>query len=161
MALLCLAAAVSTLVLNCIALPDGFALPFSGTTGCYTIVPHLYFLGWIPSLLFETLLCLLMLYKAWRTYKDDWRSPLMNLIIRDSVLYFLTFATVLLLNCLMWVLHPQVVAEVALGWELAVPCALGSRLLLNVRERYFKEETLASLSLSGIPPGGIELHNLR
>jgi hypothetical protein len=52
-------------------------------TGCYAFGSQVHYFIWIPPLVFETILCLLMLYKAWRTYRDDWRNPLLNLLIRD------------------------------------------------------------------------------
>jgi hypothetical protein len=56
----------------------------STASGCYTTsVSALLFLIWIPALAFETILCLLMLYKAWRKYKEDQRSPLLDLLLRD------------------------------------------------------------------------------
>jgi hypothetical protein len=65
------------------------------------------------------------------------------------------FATILT-NCLIYALASNNMGEVAGGWVLnsafglninrlfswvvAVPCALGSRLLLSMRKQYFKEE---------------------
>jgi hypothetical protein len=52
--------------------------------GCYlTISSDISFLAWLPALLFEPFLCLLMLNKAWRLYRDETASPLLNLLIRD------------------------------------------------------------------------------
>jgi hypothetical protein len=66
-----------------------FALHSNGLTGCLAIeFPRSFFLIWVPPLLIEIILCLLMLYKAWRTYRDDWRSPLLNLLIRDRFVLF-------------------------------------------------------------------------
>jgi hypothetical protein len=58
--------------------------PIDGLTGCFFVgrPPH-YFLCWIPSLMFETVLFMLMLYRGWRMYKNELRSPLLNLVIRD------------------------------------------------------------------------------
>jgi hypothetical protein len=48
------------------------------------------------------------------------------------------------------------------SWVIAVPCALGSRLLLNMRERYYTDDTA---NFQGTFPqhteAGIELHNVR
>jgi len=54
----------------------------------------------------------------------------------------------MLVNCLFWALipSPQGIAQVATGWAVAIPCALGSRILLNLRERQFKEVTLQNFS---------------
>jgi len=106
-------------------------------TGCYiTATPALYFLIWIPPVIFETIMFLLMIYKAWRTHIEGSDSPIVGLLVRDSILYFLSIFSALLMNCLLWALSPQN-GELALGWAAAVPCALGSRLLLNMREGYF------------------------
>jgi len=65
-------------------------MPSQTLTGCFhdaTVLPANY-APFIPPLLFESFLCLLMLYKAWTTYRDDSRSPLLSLLIRDRcVLY--------------------------------------------------------------------------
>jgi hypothetical protein len=62
----------------------GITLRSEGITGCYPPdIPTLYFLVWIPGLMFEVMLCLLVLYKAWKDYKNDWRSSLSNLLVRD------------------------------------------------------------------------------
>jgi hypothetical protein len=63
----------------------GMVEPFSGLTGCFQESNGKYadFFVWIPPLAFETILCLLMVYKAWKMYRDDWNNPLMKLLIRD------------------------------------------------------------------------------
>jgi len=139
---LCAAESLCILLIGFLRVPVEGTLRSIGSTDCFaTDIPHIYFLLWVPALLFQTVLCTLMLYKAWRTYKDDWKSPLLSLIIRDSILYFLTIFTVYLLNCLLYALTPAI-AGVARMWVLAIPCVLGAQLLLNMRERYFKENTV-------------------
>lgn len=135
-----LAEIASTLVLVDLGLPRGIPRPYSELSGCYvTNPPALYFMTWIPALTFETFLCLLMLYKAWMTYKGEHTSSLLRLIIRDSILYFLTMFVTLLVNCLIWAFGSENILEIALGWAVAMPCTLGSRLLLNMRARYSQE----------------------
>jgi hypothetical protein len=51
--------------------------------GCWMVAHQPSFFIWIAPLVFETILCLLMLYKAWRLYTEDWRNPLLGLLIRD------------------------------------------------------------------------------
>jgi len=152
-----LAEIAGTLVIVDIGLPHGIPRPFPELAGCFVgAQPPLYFLTWIPALAFESVLCFLMLYKAWRMHKDEYSSALLNLIIRDSVLYFLTIFATLLLNCLIWALASENFLEIALGWAVALPCALGSRLLLNMRERMYREETSQRS-----PHAGIEMQSFR
>ncbi|KAF8526390.1 hypothetical protein JB92DRAFT_2872775 [Gautieria morchelliformis] len=117
-------------------LPQGMPRPKGISTGCYVgPQPPLYFLTWVPAIICESILCLLMLYKAWTTYKNSRSSSLLRLIIRDSV-----FAS-LLLNCVVWALAPQNFLEVTIRWAVALPCSLGCRLILNMRERIYLPET--------------------
>ncbi|KAF8526380.1 hypothetical protein JB92DRAFT_2872688 [Gautieria morchelliformis] len=129
-----------------LAIPD-IAGPPGISTGCYVgPQPPLYFLTWIPPLICESILCLLMLYKAWTKYKNNCDSSLLRLIIRDSVLYFLTVFAIFLINCLVWALASQNYLQVALWWSVALPCSLGSRLMLNMRERIYVSETAQRVS---------------
>ncbi|KAF8574855.1 hypothetical protein K439DRAFT_1641916 [Ramaria rubella] len=124
--------------------------PIQDFTGCYGIINQLDFITWVPPLVFEAILCFLMLFKAWTLYRRDWKDPLLSVIIRDSVLYFLTMFAVLLGNCLFWALSgvvPSSLPDVAVNWSVAVPCALGSRLLLNIRERYLLNEVITGASV--------------
>ncbi|KAF8513354.1 hypothetical protein JB92DRAFT_2923889, partial [Gautieria morchelliformis] len=115
----------------------------SGTTGCPNgpTPPHAFFF-WIPFLAFETLLVALMLCKGWRVYRSEGCSRLLHLIIRDRYAYMACgpmFIT-LLANCIVW-LVPSLDPRIAAGWANAMPCAVGCRLLLNMRERFYTETT--------------------
>ncbi|KAF8527264.1 hypothetical protein JB92DRAFT_951913 [Gautieria morchelliformis] len=119
-------------------LPRGIPRPSGISTGCYVAAqPPLYFIAWIPEIIGESILCLLMLYKAWTMYKNSQSSSLLGLIIRDSVLYFVTMFAILLINCLVSAFASVNYLEVAISWTIALPCSLGSRLMLNMRERIF------------------------
>ena len=66
-----------------LACPD-IPRPLGLKAGCLVgSQPRLYFLTWIPALIFESILCFLMLYKAWKMYNDQYKLPLLRLIIRD------------------------------------------------------------------------------
>jgi len=129
-------------------LPQGIPRPFGIKAGCFTTRhPSLYFLTWIPALICESILCFLMLYKAWTMYKNNYQSSLLRMIIRDSVFYFSTIFATLLLNCLVWAFASEDYLELGTSWAVALPCALGSRLLLNMRERMSR--TRVSQPVSG------------
>ncbi|KAF8518254.1 hypothetical protein BU17DRAFT_66498 [Hysterangium stoloniferum] len=128
-------------------------------SGCYILriksiggkIVHI--LMWLPSLVFETTLCAFMLYKAWtaRYGKGSHDSLLIQIIIRDSITYFVTIFVVLLSNCLMWVYAPLPNGEVLLGLTIAVPSMMCSRLLLNMREAYFRTGDNRSRVLTHAP----------
>lgn len=60
-----------------------------------------------------------------------------------------------LVNCLMWAIGSHTLSEVALGWSIAIPYAMGSGLLLSMRQRFFKEQRM--LVLSGESQAGVGL----
>ncbi|KAF8513378.1 hypothetical protein JB92DRAFT_2924089 [Gautieria morchelliformis] len=106
----------------------------SGMTACsVTATPHAFFV-WIPSLIFETCLVALMSCKGWRVYRSEGGSKLLHLIIRDSMFM------AILANCIVWVI-PSLDPSIAASWTIAMPCAVGCRLLLNMRESFYKETT--------------------
>jgi hypothetical protein len=79
----------TVLVVELVATPKasleltGVGRPIADYTGCYILSPQAFFYIWLPPLIFEAILCLLMLYKAWNLYKEEWTNPLLNLLIRD------------------------------------------------------------------------------
>ncbi|KAF8513361.1 hypothetical protein JB92DRAFT_2923996 [Gautieria morchelliformis] len=117
----------------------------SGTTGCPigTIPPHAFFF-WIPFLIFETFLVALMLCKGWRVYRSEGGSRLLHLIIRDSLFYFGVMFISLLANCILWGI-PSLDPGTAAYWAIAMPCAVGCRLLLNMRESFYKETSIRTV----------------
>ncbi|KAF8492935.1 hypothetical protein JB92DRAFT_3000764 [Gautieria morchelliformis] len=110
--------------------------PVYGITGCYApTTSNLWGLSFVPAILNEIILCLFMLYKAWITYKNDYGSWLLKLLVQDSLLYFSSIFVVLLLNCLVFSFAPRNLVEIGLGWSYAVPCTMGSRLLLGMLQQ--------------------------
>lgn len=57
--------------------------PIQDYTGCFFSLSSTNFVIWIPPLVFEMVLCLMMLYKAYVLYRESYRDPLFSLIIRD------------------------------------------------------------------------------
>jgi hypothetical protein len=63
--------------------------PVANLTGCYSPTPSKNLgLAMIPPLVHEVILCFCMLYKAWQTYKHEYGSPLLRLLIQDRSAYF-------------------------------------------------------------------------
>ncbi|KAF8529799.1 hypothetical protein JB92DRAFT_2859727, partial [Gautieria morchelliformis] len=143
-----LVALVGTGVIWALYLPPGLGLPpIDGLTGCYApTTPAFFVFSFIQSSVTEIVLCFCMLYKAWITYKSNYGSPLLKLLIEDSVLYFASIFAVLLTNSLVFFIAPRGLVLIALGWEYAIPCTMGSRLLLSMFEQAFKQRTLTDQS---------------
>ncbi|KAF8576438.1 hypothetical protein K439DRAFT_1664600 [Ramaria rubella] len=133
------ASALTSLLIDIIGKPKGLSRASFGVSGCATKVPSFFFAGWIPFLVVEMVLCFLMGHRAFMVLKTGTNSPLLWLIVRDSVTYFLTIESVVLTNCLIWAVAPIEWAPFALSWEIVLPCVLGSRLLLDIRQRNVEE----------------------
>ncbi|KAG6906469.1 hypothetical protein DXG01_013796 [Tephrocybe rancida] len=98
-----------------------------------------FFAFWIPMLAFESLLCFLALYKGYETFKTSssaFRSGrhLVSILIRDSVLYFLVMFATYLTNLLVFLIAPQNLLEIPIGFSVALSCVMGNRISLNVRD---------------------------
>ncbi|KAF8526778.1 hypothetical protein JB92DRAFT_1033847 [Gautieria morchelliformis] len=143
-------------LLNFLNFPGAVAGP-AGLSGCLFGRPM--FFVWVSPLICQTVLCLFMLHRAWRTYMQNGNSPLFHLIVRDSILYFLTMFPIQLFNCLVNFFDSSSLAGAGGPWASAVTIAVASRLLLNMREEYFRrQENLrgpdASYSLAIFRTGG-------
>jgi len=98
-----------------------------------------FFAFWIPILFFESLLCGLALYKGFETFRSAssaFRSGrhLVDILVRDSVLYFLIMFATYLTCLLIWITARQTLLEIPIGFSVALSCVLGNRVILNVRE---------------------------
>lgn len=124
-------------------------LPLIGTLtkyhdgpGCYnSLVPSRYFLVFIPPIIYELLLCSLMLFGAWRTHtlSSKPRLPLLNLLIRDSTLYFFSIALANLFACILYAMSPHE-GSITEGLQICVPSVVAHRLLLNMRAHFFASQ---------------------
>ncbi|KIJ33093.1 hypothetical protein M422DRAFT_264963 [Sphaerobolus stellatus SS14] len=122
--------------------------------GCYiSSLPHRGRFVWVPPLFTEISLCFAMIYKAWTLWPErDLRnvlaertiSPLLRRIILDSILYFFSILMILLMNTTIWLVAPLDYTYIGIPWAEAIPCIMGSRLLLNIREHYVQDTTKVS-----------------
>ncbi|KAH8094712.1 hypothetical protein BXZ70DRAFT_1010002 [Cristinia sonorae] len=108
-------------------------LPVVSTpTGCfYRGLLNLSALFWVPGLLYEPVLCILVLHKA---MSRKHHIPLVVVVARDSLLYFVAIFAILLCSTIIWARDPTYI-NMVMPWSAALPSILGSRLLLNMREK--------------------------
>jgi len=66
--------------------------PIYTLTGCGAPgVKPLFGLAYMFDLIPEAILCFFMLYKAWLTYKLDYTSPLLKVLVRDRFSYLYVY----------------------------------------------------------------------
>ncbi|EKM61872.1 uncharacterized protein PHACADRAFT_205002 [Phanerochaete carnosa HHB-10118-sp] len=135
---LCSLEVVAMAVLVGITMGHLEGLPLRSTaTGCaYQGLLSLSSLFWIPGLVYEPILFVLVAYKAWDPFGRQPTLPLVKRIARDSLMYFVAVFAELLVSTIIWAHAPQYI-NIVNPWSAALPSLLGSRLMLNMREAVF------------------------
>ncbi|KAF8508966.1 hypothetical protein JB92DRAFT_560053 [Gautieria morchelliformis] len=130
--------AAATIVVEVFYVPAGVGLPsIHNLTGCSSpSAPRKFAASLVPSLANAVILCLLMLYKQCGRYGDEFGPSQLKLLVQDSIIYFFCILAVHLTNLLVFYLAPRGLLLVAAGWEFAIPCTMGCRLLLNMFNHY-------------------------
>jgi hypothetical protein len=101
------------------------------------ISPYFYTF-WIPILVFECFLGTLALIRGIQTTRFDhgvfhFGRDLVNILIRDSVLYFLVIFATYLTNLVVWATQSEYVTEIPIVFSVTMSCVMGNRIILNVR----------------------------
>lgn len=104
-------------------------------TNCISMVTaKKYWFGLLLTLIDDTILCSLMIFKAIQNYRDRHRSPLLSKMIHDSVIYFVGIFVAISVNTVCYLLKYEDWAGMAIVWESTIPCIMGCRLLANIME---------------------------
>ncbi|KAK0217404.1 hypothetical protein EDD85DRAFT_869105 [Armillaria nabsnona] len=110
-----------------------------GTSFCASSgIPDYFYAFWIPTIVFESLLCGLALFRGFQTFNSD--GPLfsngrrlVSILIRDSVFYFVVMFATYLTNLLVWAAAPVDLLEIPIGFSVTFSCVMSNRIILNVR----------------------------
>lgn len=129
-----------------VSLPDP-SIPYRA---CIPLnVSPYFFTFWIPPLAYESLVFILAAIKGFNTlrYNFSWGdgefnfrstgSRLLEVMIRDSLWYFLLIFTCDMVCSLIWLKGPSSLLQAVVGFGLALPSIAGSHLLLNLRDAYY------------------------
>ncbi|EPQ56629.1 hypothetical protein GLOTRDRAFT_138308 [Gloeophyllum trabeum ATCC 11539] len=116
--------------------------PIPGVIICTPVgIPDFFFVFWVPIVVFESILFLLVVIQGVGHLKErscSWSpTTLMDVLVRDSILYFFLTLTTYITNAVVWMTMSSTWLEVPEGFALAATCIMGSRLVLNMREAFF------------------------
>ncbi|KAJ7910846.1 hypothetical protein B0H13DRAFT_2011099 [Mycena leptocephala] len=111
-----------------------------------TVIPSWLWLLWIPATSFELLLCVLAVYKGYQRFRTIGHQVLHDILVRDSVMYYLAIQCVYICNLIYWVNDAKTSLEVLTALAIALPSVMGSRLMINVRLALIPPTTLPSSS---------------
>jgi len=96
--------------------------------------PGIYMMFWLSSLVFETFLFVLTLFKFFRNVKRAYKEQsILYVFIRDGTWAFAVIFCAMLLNTLMYRLIHTPLAGMGYFWALSVMSFSGSHILLNMR----------------------------
>ncbi|KAI6002541.1 hypothetical protein EDC04DRAFT_428252 [Pisolithus marmoratus] len=159
MILLCIECA-AMVTLMAIMIADLDMLPIISTPfGCaFEVLPHYSSLFWVPAIVIEPILCVLVLRKALGLLGA--RTGLSALLARDSLIYFFAVFTGLLSILVAWLIDPLNIVYF-FPWVIAFPSLLGCRLLLNIRRHFESGPTWEVIEMTHptpqVPTGAIPL----
>lgn len=103
--------------------------------GCDNVHPlndH-FWCVWVPIILFDFVLCVMSIFKVLEHRRDDVHSPLVDLLHRDGLAYFVLSLSLGILNACMYAIAPLHLKALGVPILSSVLCVACSRMLLNVR----------------------------
>ncbi|KAJ7621012.1 hypothetical protein FB45DRAFT_1032281 [Roridomyces roridus] len=124
-------------------------------TLCVSQVPRFFVFDPIPIMVFDTILLCLVMYKAYliqtETLDKKWTSTrLMQIMFRDSVLYFACTFVANLLNTLVWAVAPLELFTMGTAWAATVPIMAANRVLFSMRSAYHDQPNISELNVESI-----------
>ncbi|KDR69380.1 hypothetical protein GALMADRAFT_145431 [Galerina marginata CBS 339.88] len=98
-----------------------------------------YYKLWLPPLAFDSLLFFLALFRGFRSFKDDssplfWGRSLFDIMVRDSIFYFLIISISYVACIVVWFKQPGGVSvEAPASFSIVMASILSNRMVLNIR----------------------------
>ncbi|KAF8608376.1 hypothetical protein BDV93DRAFT_519421 [Ceratobasidium sp. AG-I] len=140
-----------------------FQIEFSGTVAfnplfklCFAeISPHLW-TCWLPALVYESILFGLTITKAAEHSKRSINTPILYVLYRDGVMYFVIICCCSLFNMMVWLLAPPTLVALSKYFVLSVVPTMGARLVLNLKGA--RREDLLPTGRSTSDDPGFEMH---
>ncbi|CAE6427253.1 unnamed protein product, partial [Rhizoctonia solani] len=96
------------------------------------ISPHLW-ACWLPALLFESFLFILTLIKATEHSHKRINTPVLYVLYRDGIVYFVVICCCSIFNMVVWLFAPPTLVALSKYFVLSFIPTMGSRLVLNLR----------------------------
>jgi len=126
---------VLQVTMSSIGITTGFAVPLPpGFVGCiFTSTNRLFPALWVTPLATDTCIFVLTILRARTHFKQSVNTPMLQLFIRDGLLYFLTIFSANLLNTLIFFLAPGDLKAVGASFSQLITATMISRLVLNLR----------------------------
>ncbi|KAF8149368.1 hypothetical protein B0H34DRAFT_802378 [Crassisporium funariophilum] len=134
-------------ILSILILVNVRPIPGKGLySGCLYHAPPISGFGWLPALVFESILIFLTIHKS-RKFGDF--TPILKVLARDSVVYFLSITALLLFNVLYTSFGQKLLAPSLILPSSVLTSIAAARLTMNIRA-FTMDEALATLATDGV-----------
>ncbi|TFK61647.1 hypothetical protein BDN72DRAFT_849481, partial [Pluteus cervinus] len=100
--------------------------------GCLYAAPSFFWLGWLPPVCFESVIIVLTIRKVLKFKAQT--PPALNVLARDSLIYFLSMFSILLANLLIARFGRGFLGALLLVPSSVVACVGAARMTMNIRE---------------------------
>ncbi|KAJ7230259.1 hypothetical protein GGX14DRAFT_582598, partial [Mycena pura] len=119
---------------------------------CVPQIPTYLLMYPVPIMAFDTILFTLVVFKVYLTQRQEmadatctWvgtSTRLIQIMFRDSVIYFACTVGINLFNLLVWTLGPLDLFTVGTAWAVTVPVMAANRILFNMRKEFNQSTTV-------------------
>ncbi|KAE9398765.1 hypothetical protein BT96DRAFT_994585 [Gymnopus androsaceus JB14] len=133
---------------------------FSGNQSrCKVVdVPEWMWAFWATLVGYECILCTLVVFKAYEraSIMHDEKNPitswsgLQNILIRDSVIYYVGICMIYIANMSFWIKALPETFDLATSIAVVYPSLIGCRLMINIRRVYYKPLSQIPLTPSDV-----------
>ncbi|CUA67041.1 hypothetical protein RSOLAG22IIIB_02959 [Rhizoctonia solani] len=100
---------------------------------CFAQVSPYIWACWLPALVFESFVFILTVIKAVEHSKRKVNTPVVHVLYRDGIIYFIVITLCSMFNMMVWLLAPPTLVALSKYFVLCVVPTMGSRLVLNLR----------------------------
>ncbi|KAF9000468.1 hypothetical protein BDQ17DRAFT_674837 [Cyathus striatus] len=100
-------------------------------SGCRYVIPDYYFVGWIPGILFESIL---MIFTIKKSFFSSFQNSTVRIIARDSIVYFVLMLVALTFNLVYSLVGNIYIAPLLILPSSVIACIAASRISMNLRQ---------------------------
>ncbi|QRV98046.1 dephospho-CoA kinase [Ceratobasidium sp. AG-Ba] len=100
---------------------------------CFARVSPYIWTCWLPALVFEFFVFILTVIKAFEHSRHKVNTPVVFVLYRDGIMYFVIICCCSMFNMLVWLLAPPTLVALSKYFVLCVVPTMGARLVLNLR----------------------------
>ncbi|KAG8683267.1 hypothetical protein FRC08_014385, partial [Ceratobasidium sp. 394] len=100
---------------------------------CFAQISPYVWTCWLPALVFEFFVFVLTVIKAIQHSKRNINTPVIHVLYRDGIMYFIIISCCSTFNMMVWLLAPPTLVALSKYFVLSIVPTMGARLVLNLR----------------------------